>query len=136
MKEYISKEEALEVVRQAYQCYLPHAHGVIMFIENGITNLKPADVRGFERARWIPTRKHIWKKDINGQVDELVWENGFHGGPYCTLCFESPCACCNPNYDDLENCHKHYICSHCGKESLYRDAFCACGAVMEEEENK
>ena len=44
MKEYISKEEALEIVRQAYQCYLPQAHGAIMLIENGIANLKPQNV--------------------------------------------------------------------------------------------
>ena len=136
MKEYISKEEALDIVRQAYQCYLPQAHGAIMLIENGISNLKPADVRELPRARWIPTKKHIWKRNPKGEVDEWVWENGFHSGPYCTLCHEAPCCNCNPNYDDLETCHEHYVCSHCGKESLYRDAFCTCGAVMKEEENK
>lgn len=42
--EYISKEEALSFIRQAYMAYLPQAHGAIMFIENGITNIKPQNV--------------------------------------------------------------------------------------------
>ena len=42
--EYISKEEALDFIRQAYMVYLPHAHGAVAFIENGITNMKPKNV--------------------------------------------------------------------------------------------
>lgn len=136
--EYILKEEALEIVRQAYQCYLPQTHGVIMFIENGIANLKPADVREVVHGMWIHTKRHAWRKDRNGRVDTFACESDFHNGPVCTICFETPCVHCKPDWEDLENCEQHYICSHCGEYSMQEVEFCKCGAKMDmdEEENK
>ena len=131
--EYISKKEALSFIRQAYMAYLPQAHGPIMFIESGITNMKAANVRGVERAKWLRTKKHMWKKDANGEIDEFAWDNEFHNGPYCTHCFSTPCVHCKPDYEELETCHEHYMCNRCGRHSLYKDPFCTCGAVMEEE---
>lgn len=134
MKEYISKEEALEVVRQAYQCYLPQAHGAIMLIENGIANLKPADVREIVRGMWIPSRKHVWKKDKNCKPDEWAWEHEFHNGVYCTLCYTHRCVHCEPDWEMLEDCREeHYVCSRCGEVSLRKTSNCICGAKMDEE---
>ena len=48
--------------------------------------------------------KHKWKLDKDGNVNEWVWEEGFHNGVICERCGKSVCVNCTPNYMDLDDC--------------------------------
>ena len=42
---------------------------------------QPADVAPVVHGRWIFTKRHLWYKDENGNIDEWRVDNGFHNGP-------------------------------------------------------
>jgi hypothetical protein len=82
-------------------------------------------------GRWIETRKHLWKKDDDGEIDKWAWDYEFHNGPSCEICHATPCEHCEPDYDEKQNCREHYMCSECGRVVLALEPYCHCGAKMD-----
>lgn len=79
----------------------------------------------------IKTKKHWWKRDENGEIDVIAWYKGFHNGPVCEVCGETPCMHCHPDYDEDETCIEHYVCG-CGCLLKYEFNFCPrCGERIE-----
>lgn len=89
------------------------------------------DAEPVRHGEWIKTRKHLWKKDEDGEVDEWAWEHGFHNGVRCEICHKTPCAHCEPDYDEKQDCREHYICSECGRVVIDFEPYCHCGAKMD-----
>lgn len=91
------------------------------------------DVELSRHGWWIFTKKHLWYKDENGDIDVWRYEGGFCNGPECQICHEAFCENCTPDWADTECETGHYYCSECAKTS--RDAhenYCPnCGAKMD-----
>lgn len=94
---------------------------------------QPADVAPVVHGRWIFTKRHLWYKDENGNIDEWRVDNGFHNGPECQICHTAFCEHCTPDWSTTECEIGHYYCSECAETS--RDAhenYCPnCGAKMD-----
>jgi hypothetical protein len=92
-----------------------------------------ADVAPVVHGRWIFTKRHLWYKDENGNIDEWRVDNGFHNGPECQICHTAFCEHCTPDWSTTECEIGHYYCSECAETS--RDAhenYCPnCGAIMD-----
>ena len=91
------------------------------------------DVAPVVHGRWIFTKRHLWYKDENGNIDEWRVDNGFHNGPECQICHTAFCEHCTPDWSTTECEIGHYYCSECAETS--RDAhenYCPnCGAKMD-----
>lgn len=82
-------------------------------------------------GKWIPVHKHMWKKGYDGKIDEWVWENGFHNGPQCELCYATPCVHCNPDWEASECREISYECSECQTHVKDMTNYCPhCGVRM------
>lgn len=92
-----------------------------------------ADVAPVVPGRWIFTKRHLWYKDENGNIDEWRVDNGFHNGPECQIRHTAFCEHCTPDWSTTECEIGHYYCSECAETS--RDAhenYCPnCGAKMD-----
>lgn len=92
-----------------------------------------ADVAPVVHGRWIFTKRHLWYKDENGNIDEWRVDNGFHNGPECQICHTAFCEHCTPDWSTTECEIGHYYCSECAETS--RDAhenYCpSCVAKMD-----
>lgn len=97
-----------------------------------------ADVAPVVHGRWIFTKRHLWYKDENGNIDEWRVENGFHNGPECQICHTAFCEHCTPDWSTTECEIGHYYCFECAETS--RDAhedYCPnCGAKMDGGEDR
>lgn len=82
-------------------------------------------------GEWIPTTKHKWKTDKNGDVSEWAWDHEYHNGPVCEICGARPCVHCKPGWQDDEGCDEHFICSECGRHEEEQHPYCHCGAKMD-----
>ena len=84
-------------------------------------------------GQWIFTKKHLWYKDEDGDIDTQRYEYGFCNGPECQICHESFCEHCIPDWANTECKTGHYYCSECAETS--KDAhenYCPnCGAKMD-----
>ena len=93
-----------------------------------------ADAAPVVHGRWIFTKRHLWYKDENGNIDEWRVANGFHNGPECQICHTAFCEHCTPDWSTTECEIGHYYCSECAETS--RDAhenYCPnCGAIMDD----
>lgn len=96
-----------------------------------ICDAPAVDAEPVRHGRWIKTRKHIWKKNDDGEIDEWAWDYEFQNGVYCELCHKSPCVHCEPDYDEKQDCREHYVCSECGRMVLALEPYCHCGAKMD-----
>lgn len=91
-----------------------------------------ADVQPVKHGKWIESKKHIWYKKPNGDIDFFAYSEGHCNGVICKKCGEYFCVYCNPLYNE-ENCERqHYICSECSSTSMEKKKFCPdCGARMD-----
>lgn len=90
-----------------------------------------------KRAKWIPSEKHIWQKDEDGEIDLWARASDFHNGPVCRVCWESPCVHCRPDWQSIPCTEKHSECSVCGEPQIEESNYCPnCGAKMDMEENR
>lgn len=89
-------------------------------------------------AHWIPSKKHVWRRKENGDIDTWAWEVDYHNGPVCELCYSSPCEHCNPDWMELDDCSaEHYECSACERYVINKEAYCPdCGARMDERDTE
>lgn len=98
-----------------------------------VSDAPTADVAPVVHGRWIFTKRHLWYKDKNGNIDEWRVANGFHNGPECQICHTAFCEHCTPDWSTTECEIGHYYCSECAETS--RDAhenYCPnCGAKMD-----
>nr|DAL81504.1 MAG TPA: GENERAL NEGATIVE REGULATOR OF TRANSCRIPTION, SIGNALING PROTEIN, NOT4 RING.8A [Caudoviricetes sp.] len=98
-----------------------------------VSDAPAADVAPVVHGRWIFTKRHLWYKDENGNIDEWRVDNGFHNGPECQICHTAFCEHCTPDWLTTECKIGHYYCSECAETS--RDAhenYCPnCGAKMD-----
>lgn len=98
-----------------------------------VSDAPTADVAPVVHGRWIFTKRHLWYKDENGNIDEWRVDNGFHNGPECQICHTAFCEHCTPDWSTTECEIGHYYCSECAETS--RDAhenYCPnCGAKMD-----
>lgn len=98
-----------------------------------VCDVPAADVTPVVYGRWIFTKRHLWYKDENGNIDEWRVDNGFHNGPECQICHTAFCEHCTPDWLTTECKIGHYYCSECAETS--RDAhenYCPnCGAKMD-----
>lgn len=125
MAEYIEREAFLKWAREFYPNDKVFASAII--------NAPAADVAQVVHGRWIFTKRHLWYKDENGNIDEWRVDNGFHNGPECQICHTAFCEHCTPDWSTTECEIGHYYCSECAETS--RDAhgnYCPnCGAKMD-----
>lgn len=102
-----------------------------------VSDAPAADVAPVVHGRWIFTKRHLWYKDENGNIDEWRVDNGFHNGPECQICHTAFCEHCTPDWSTTECEIGHYYCSECAETS--RDAhenYCPnCGAKMDGGDN-
>lgn len=77
--------------------------------------------------------KHKWRRKENGEIDDFVWDFGYHCGVACEICGKAVCVCCNPDYDKLEDCEEEYwICPSCGKKMYSKShTYCDCGQKLD-----
>lgn len=106
---------------------------VTEFVED---ELPTADVELVRHGRWIYSKKHLWYKNKNGEIDMWRLDIGIHNGPECQVCHASFCEYCTPNFDDEECDVGHYYCSECKAAQLdNHNTYCPnCGAKMDLEE--
>lgn len=137
MAEYIEREAIMKFPIRKGRCDKEHANEHFIFgIESVLEyaeNLPTADVFPVVHGRWIFTKRHLWYKDENGNIDEWRVDNGFHNGPECQICHTAFCEHCTPDWSTTECEIGHYYCSEC--EETSRDAhenYCPnCGAKMD-----
>ena len=105
---------------------------VTEFVED---ELPTADVELVRHGRWIYSKKHLWYKNKNGEIDMWRLDIGIHNGPECQVCHASFCEYCTPNFDDEECDVGHYYCSECKAAQLdNHNTYCpSCGARMDGE---
>ena len=113
MSDYISRETIKDAMLR-YGFKAPDMT-VTEFVED---ELPAADVEPVRRGRWIYSRKHLWYKNKNGEIDMWRLDIGFHNGPECQVCHASFCEHCTPNFDDEECDVGHYYCSECKAEQF------------------
>ena len=76
----------------------------------------------------VKSKKHIWALDENGEIDEGAWYEGYHNGVVCVVCGETICVHCNKDYNNLEDCIEHDVCSGCGEYLAKNFKYCPiCG---------
>nr|UWG15763.1 MAG: hypothetical protein [Bacteriophage sp.] len=123
MAEYINREKAKSLL------HIEYAYAA----EQLLDEIPTADVAPVVHGRWIFTKRHLWYKDENGNIDEWRVDNGFHNGPECQICHAAFCEHCTPDWSTTECEIGHYYCSECAETS--RDAhenYCPnCGAKMD-----
>ena len=79
--------------------------------------------------------KHKWKRKENGEIDEMAWDFDYHNGVICEICCKAICVCCNPDYDELEDCEEEYfLCPNCGKKHYTKTIYCDCGQALKWED--
>ena len=85
------------------------------------------------QGRWVKVSTHMWERDEDGKIDVWAAEGGFHNGPICRVCGESPCVHCRPDWETLICRMGHYVCSVCGSESENgKENYCPnCGVKMD-----
>lgn len=113
MSDYISRETIKDAMLR-YGFKAPDMT-VTEFVED---ELPAADVEPVRRGRWIYSRKHLWYKNKNGEIDMWRLDIGFHNGPECQVCHAAFCEHCTPNFDDEECDVGHYYCSECKAEQF------------------
>ena len=139
MSDYISREAAVKIAQKyglVNGSALGRHTGLADCIAIEIEGLPAADVEPVRHGRWIYSRKHLWYKDKNGEIDMWRLDIGFHNGPECQVCHASFCEHCTPNFDDEECDVGHYYCSECKAEQFENhNTFCPnCGSKMDLEE--
>lgn len=136
MAEYIDREELLTHQYNASHSNWPQMAEMVVGVED-IEDAPAADVAPVVYGRWIFTKRHLWYKDENGNIDEWRVDNGFHNGPECQICHTAFCEHCTPDWSTTECEIGHYYCSECAETS--RDAHenhCPnCGAKMDGGDN-
>lgn len=83
-------------------------------------------------------RKHKWRLDKDGNIDEFAMEYDYHNGPACERCHESFCMFCVKDYEaELEkgpcDCSR-YECPTCHHEVsfCFKKPYCAdCGQKLD-----
>ena len=89
MDDYIKREQALKLIESG---------GTWGWSKNAlydeIKNLPAADVAPVVHAKRVKTKKHNWKKDIDGKIDLYAWDEGYCEGPFCLECGRSFCIHC------------------------------------------
>lgn len=132
MSEYIDREELLTHQYNASHSNWPQLAEMVVGVED-IEDAPAADVAPVVHGRWIFTKRHLWYKDENGNIDEWRVDNGLHNGPECQICHTAFCEHCTPDWSTTECEIGHYYCSECAETS--RDAhenYCPnCGAIMD-----
>lgn len=121
MSDYISRKAAVKIAQKyglANGSALGRHTGLADCIAIEIEGLPAADVEPVRRGRWIHSRKHLWYKNENGEIDMWRLDVGFHNGPECQVCHASFCVYCTPNFDDEECDAGHYYCSECKAAQL------------------
>ena len=139
MSDYISREAAVKIAQKyglVNGSALGRHTGLADCIAIEIEGLPAADVEPVRHGRWIYSRKHLWYKDKNGEIDMWRLDIGFHNGPECQVCHAAFCEHCTPNFDDEECDVGHYYCSECKAEQFENhNTFCPnCGSKMDLEE--
>lgn len=133
MADYISREAAIVDFER---CNHENPVWTPQRVKTLLMRIPAADVEPVRRGRWIYSKKHLWYKDKNGEIDMWRLDVGFHNGPECQACHASFCEHCTPNFDDEECDVGHYYCSECKAVQLdNHNTYCpSCGAKMDLEE--
>ena len=118
MTKYVDIDAVKEAVRMA-ECDADYdgSRFDAEFIENALDFIPAADVAPVVHGRWIFTKRHLWYKDENGNIDEWRVDNGFHNGPECQICHTAFCEHCTPDWSTTECEIGHYYCSECAETS-------------------
>lgn len=110
-----------------------------------IWNAPAADVAPVVHAKRVKTKKHNWKKDIDGKIDLYAWGEGYCEGPFCLECGRSFCIHCEEVHRgkdaveaklNEETCYERTVCSVCGRPISEDAQYCNCGAKMDLKEDK
>lgn len=140
MPEHIEREKALKLIESAETWgWSKNA------LYDEIKNLPAADVAPVVHAKRVKTKKHNWKKDIDGKIDLYAWDEGYCEGPFCLECGRSFCIHCEEVHRgkdaveaklNEETCYERTVCSVCGRPISEDAQYCNCGAKMDLEEDK
>lgn len=134
--DYISREVTIQHIKDN-QCKGCSEIGLcgdcaVLIALKLLKNVPAADIRPVRSGTWIESRKHIWRKDENGETDTFAFEWDYHNGPVCEKCGIAPCIHCDPDFDKEDCKLTHYVCSVCGRTEMKKEPFCHCGADMRE----
>lgn len=139
--------EPLELFASNYGGY--DAESYMAGAEAALNKLDALPVIESERLRplvkRIKTRKHDWKRNQDGTIDESARCDWFCRGPVCKICnysfwvqSDEKCFKIDPEIRseyDKESCIPHYTCGNCNAILKDEDKYCAnCGAKLELEE--
>ena len=140
MDDYIKREQALKLIESG---------GTWGWSKNALydemKNLPAADVAPVVHAKRVKTKKHNWKKDIDGKIDLYAWGEGYCEGPFCLECGRSFCIHCEEVHRgkdaveaklNEETCYERTVCSVCGRPISEDEQYCNCGAKMDLKEDK
>lgn len=104
---------------------------------DGIAEVEEAptiEAEPVKHGRWEEVNEHMWSKDDNGEIDDFAWERDFHNGPFCELCYSTPCIHCNPDWENSKCRVTSYRCSECNNHKKEANSYCPnCGAKMDSE---
>lgn len=128
MAEYIERIDAIKAVNKQNAFTMTR-----VALIDSLNSIPAADVAPVVHGRWIYSRKHLWYKNKNGEIDMWRLAVGFHNGPECQVCHAVFCEHCTPNFDDEECDVGHYYCSECKAAQLdNHNTYCPnCGAKMD-----
>lgn len=124
--DYISRKE---ILRKAETMYDGQKECSAVNIKH-IYTVPSEDVAPVIHGVWVATRKHYWRTDKHGSIDETAWDHEIHNGPVCKICGFAPCVHCNPIWAEEESCREHFVCSVCGLHADEKYPYCHCGAKM------
>lgn len=138
--DYISREKTLKNLEE-----ILNDENCPIFIAAAITQIiseQPSeDVVPIVHGKRIKTKKHNWKKDINGKVDFYAWDYGICNGPQCLDCGKHFCIHCIEMFGgkeavkkrlEEETCCERTVCDVCGENISKDSKYCKhCGAKMD-----
>lgn len=79
--------------------------------------------------------EHQWRRNENGEIDDMAMSVGYHNGPVCERCWYSFCILCDSDGWNKEPCVvDEYRCPNCNRLLGKEDNYCNyCGqAILQE----
>ena len=78
-------------------------------------------------------KRHSWKKNSDGTIDNFAYSCGFCNGPICKRCYFSFCEHCDSSgWNDSPCVVEKYECPKCHNLLWGHDNFCSnCGEKLE-----
>lgn len=133
MAEFIDREKINEIAFTGAVLVKGEVKTERIALLREIDEIPAVPVRDDTHGKWVFTKKHLWYRDKNGEIDEWRLDFDIHNGPECQICERTFCMHCTRNWADTECEIGHYYCSRCAETSKdAHEKYCpGCGAQMD-----